>query len=333
MLGLVLVEVAKIQIAGGESLRAAGADQWSRSVPLSADRGSIFDHNGEELAVSIPAYSISVNPKLVTDEAGVAHTLQSILGLSDEETAELYDELIAKERGFVYVRRQVDRAVGLVIAELELVGVNVDAEDRRVLPGGDTGRSVIGRTDIDGTGIAGLELQYDELLTGTPGELTREVAPKGRSIAGTEQVTVPPVAGNDIVLTIDRSIQFAAEQLLVERVTEVLAKSGYIVIMDTATGDILAMASVQRNDENVVEVTSGNFAAVNAYEPGSVAKVVTVAAGLNEQTVTPGSTFVVPWRRQYADDLLSDSHQHPDELMTVEQILVESSNIGTIDIQ
>lgn len=333
MLGLVLVEVAKIQIAGGASLRAAGADQWSRSVALPADRGSIFDHNGEELAVSIPASSISVNPKLVTDEAGVAHTLQSILGLSDEETADLYEDLIAKERGFAYVRRQVDREVGRVIADLELVGVNVDPEDRRVLPGGDTGRSVIGRTDIDGNGIAGLELQYDGLLTGSPGELTREVAPKGRSIPGTEQVTVPPVPGNDVVLTIDRSIQFAAEQLLVERVTEVLAKSGYIVIMEASTGDILAMASVQRSDEDVVEVTSGNYAAVNAYEPGSVAKVVTVAAGLNEGTVTPDSTFVVPWRRQYADDLLSDSHQHPDELMTVEQILVESSNIGTIDIQ
>lgn len=333
VLGLVLVEVAKIQIAGGESLRAAGDDQWSRSVALPADRGSIFDHNGEELAVSIPAYSISVNPKLVTDEAGVAHTLQSVLGLTDEETAGLYDELIAKERGFVYVRRQVDREIGLVVAELELVGVNVDAEDRRVLPGGDTARSVIGRTDIDGNGIAGLELQYDELLTGNPGELTREVAPKGRSIAGTEQVTVSPVPGNDIVLTIDRSIQFAAEELLVDRVSELLAKSGYIVIMDTSSGDILAMASVQRNDADVVEVTSGNYAAVNAYEPGSVAKVVTVAAGLNEQTVTPDSTFVVPWRRQYADDLLTDSHQHPDELLSVEQILVESSNIGTIDIQ
>ena len=333
MLGLVLVEVAKIQFAGGESLRAAGADQWSRSVALSADRGSIFDHNGEELAVSIPAYSISVNPKLVTDEAGVARTLQSILALSDDETAELYEQLVAKDRGFVYVRRQIDREVGLVIAELELVGVNVDPEDRRVLPGGDTGRSVIGRTDIDGNGIAGLELQFDELLTGSPGELTREVAPRGRSIPGTELVTVQPVPGNDLVLTIDRSIQFAAEQLLVDRVTELLAKSGYIVIMDTPTGDILAMASVQRNDVDVVEVTSGNYAAVNAYEPGSVAKVVTVAAGLNERTVTPDTTFVVPWRRQYADDLLSDASQHPDELMTVEQILVESSNIGTIDIQ
>src|SRR5690606_6338287 len=116
---------------------------------------------------------------------------------------------------------------------------------------------------------------FDELLTGTPGELTREVAPKGRSIPGTDQVTVQPVPGNDIVLTIDRSIQFAAEELLVDRVSELLAKSGYIVIMDSATGDILAMASVQRNDDDVVEVTSGNYAAVNAYEPGSVAKVVT----------------------------------------------------------
>jgi cell division protein FtsI (penicillin-binding protein 3) len=332
-LSLVLVEVAKIQIAGGETLRAAGASQWSRSYSLPADRGSIFDHNGEELAVSVPTYSISVNPKLVTDEAGVANTLQSLLALSDEETVDLYDALVAKTRGFVYVRREVDRELGLVIDELGLVGVNVDPEDKRVLPGGDTGRSVIGRTDIDGIGIAGLELQYDELLTGSPGELVREVAPKGRSIPGTEQVTVQPVPGNDIVLTIDRSIQFAAEELLVGRVTELLAKSGYIVIMDTNTGDILAMASVQRNAEDVVEVTSGNYAAVNAYEPGSVAKVVTIAAGLNERSVQRDSTFIVPWRRQYADDLLSDSHQHPDELMTVEQILVESSNIGTIDVQ
>src|SRR5690606_14627262 len=135
----------------------------------------------------IPAYSISVNPKLGTDEAGVARTLQSILALSDDEAADLYEQLVAKDRGFVYVRRQVDREVGLVIGELELVGVNVDPEDRRALPGGDTGRSVIGRTDIDGNGTAGLELQFDELLTGTPGELTREVAPKGRSIPGTDQ--------------------------------------------------------------------------------------------------------------------------------------------------
>ena len=223
--------------------------------------------------------------------------------------------------------------MGEQIAQLRMTGVNVDPEDRRVLPGGDTGRSVIGRTDIDGVGIAGLEAQYQELLTGTPGSLRKEIAPGGRSIPGSEQIISPPTPGNDIILTLDRSIQFAAEESLLQRVGELGAKSGTIIIMDADTGDIYGMASVQRNDEDVVEITSGNYAAVAAYEPGSVAKTVTVAAGLNQGVVTRDSTFVVPWRKEYADDLLTDSHQHPDELMTVDQIFTESSNIGTIMIQ
>ena len=332
-LGAVLFKVAKLQTAGGEALRTAATAQWSRTRPLPADRGTIFDRNGEELAVSIPAYSISVNPKLITDEAATAQLLTGVLSLDVDESASLLDALVAKETGFRYVERQVDVQIGDQIKALGLTGVNVDAEDRRVLPGGDTGRSVIGRTDIDGVGTAGIELQYNDILVGTPGELSKEVAPKGRSIAGTERVSAVPVPGDDIILTLDRSIQFAAEELLAGRVTELDAKSGTIIVMDTASGDVFAMASVQRNDEDVVEITTGNFAAVNAYEPGSVAKVITVAAGLNQGAVTEDTTFVVPWRRQYADDLLKDSHEHPDESMTVERILVESSNIGTIDIQ
>ncbi len=334
VLGAVLFKVAKIQSAGGEALRSAGAAQWSRTTPLPADRGTIFDRNGEELALSIPAATISVNPKLVTDETGTARLMQSFLGLTDVETRDLYDDLVAKQRGFVYVRRQVDREIGDQIANLRLTGVNVDSEDRRILPGGTVGLSVIGRTDIDGFGIAGLEQQFDDMLTGTPGESSKEVAPRGRSIAGTERTTAVPVPGDDVVLTLDRSIQFEAESLLVDRVGELGAKSGTIIVMDTKTGDVYAMASVIRDEEaDVVEVTSGNYAAVNAYEPGSVAKVITIAAGLNQRSVTPNSTFVVPWRRQYADDYLEDSHQHPDMEMTVERILVESSNIGTIDVQ
>ena len=283
--------------------------------------------------MSIPAYAVSVNPKLVTDPAGTASILQAALELDDVETAELHTALVAQEVGFRYVRRQVPVVIGEQIARLRLTGVNVDAEDDRVLPGGDTGRSVIGRTDIDGIGTAGLELQYDELLTGTSGELRKEVAPRGRSIPGSEQVTSVPVPGDDLVLTLDRSVQFATEQALLERVTELNAKSGYVVVLDTPTGDVIAMSSVQVDDEGVAEITTGNYAATNSYEPGSVAKVVTIAAALNERTVEPDTTFLVPWRRQYADDLLSDSHQHPDELLTVEQILVSSSNIGTIDVQ
>lgn len=333
VLGAVLFKVAQLQTIGGEALRLEGDEQWTRTTPLRADRGTIFDRNGEELAVSIPAYSISINPKLITDPEGTARALQSLLGLDDRRTRELYDTMTMKDKGFVYVQRQVDMALGEQIAGLRLVGVNVDEEAQRVLPGGDTGRSVIGRTDIDGIGIAGLEEQYDDLLTGTPGELTKEVAPKGRSVAGSERVTSVPVPGNDIVLTLDRSIQFAAEQALLDRVDELGAKSGTVIILDTDTGDIYAMASVDRGDDGVAHITSGNLAAVNAYEPGSVAKVITIAAGLNQGAVTPETEFVVPWRRQYADDLIKDSHEHPDERMTVEQILVESSNIGTIDVQ
>ena len=149
-----------------------------------------------------------------------------------------------------------------------------------MLPGGDTGRSVIGLTDIDGIGIAGLEMQFDSMLTGVSGERQREVAPGGRSIPGSEVVISAPVPGDDLILTIDRSIQHACESALTAQVNQIGAKAGQCIVMDTDTGDLLAMATVKREVESgEVRITSGNLAAVDSYEPGSVAKVITVAAG------------------------------------------------------
>ena len=164
--------------------------------------------------------------------------------------------------------------------------------------------------------------------------MRREVAPGGRSIPGSETVTAQPVAGDDLVLTLDRSIQYSTEQVLLEQVAAIGAKGATAIAMDTDTGEIYSMASVRRDDETgAYGVTSGNFAAVDAYEPGSVAKVITIASSLSEGLVTPETSYVVPWRKQYYDDLLKDSHQHPDEVMSVAQILTESSNIGTIFVQ
>jgi cell division protein FtsI (penicillin-binding protein 3) len=244
------------------------------------------------------------------------------------------DEIESKDRGFVYVARQADAALGDQISSMRLAGVNVDRESRREMPGGDTGRSVIGRTNIDGAGIAGLELQYDEVLTGSGGSRSREVAPNGRSIPGSETVTEQPIAGDDLVLTLDRSIQFSTEQVLLEKVSEIGARGATAIVIETKTGEILGMASVRQDAEaGGYQVTSGNFAAVDAYEPGSVAKVITVASALSEGLVTPDTSYEVPWRKQYYDDLLKDSHQHPNEWMSVSQILIESSNIGTIMVQ
>ncbi len=191
-----------------------------------------------------------------------------------------------------------------------------------MLPGGDTGRSVIGRTDIDGIGTAGLEKQYDNVLAGTAGTESLEVAPGGRSIAGSEQVVEAPIPGADIVLTLDRSVQYAAEQALLTRVGELGARGGQAIVMDTKTGEVLAMASVRINsDSGVYEITSGNYSAVDAYEPGSVGKVITISGALNDGTVTPDTVFTVPWQKVYTNngDRLHDSHQHGTDPMTVER--------------
>ena len=147
-------------------------------------------------------------------------------------------------------------------------------------------------------------------------------------------VTAEPVPGQDIITTIDGPVQYSVEQALMDRVAATGARGGQAVVMDSKTGDLLAMASVRINDDGVYENTTGNYAAVDAYEPGSVGKVITVAGALNERTVTPETEFTVPWRKQYtkAGDFLSDAAPHDDQVMSVEDILVESSNIGTISI-
>jgi len=333
LLGLI-GRVAYLQTTEADNLRSAATDQWTRSVSLPAQRGTVFDRHGAELAMSVPAVTVSINPKLIENGPATVQVLDDLLDLSDDKAAELLAEIESKDRGFVFVRRQADADIGDELASMRLAGVNVDRESRREMPGGDTGRSVIGRTNIDGVGISGLELQYDDVLTGTGGEMRREVAPGGRSIPGSETVTAQPVAGDDLVLTLDRSVQFSTEQVLLEQVASIGAKGATAIAMDTDTGEIYSMASVRRDDETgSYEVTSGNFAAVDAYEPGSVAKVITISSALSEGLVTPETSYVVPWRKQYYDDLLKDSHEHPDEVMSVSQILTESSNIGTIFVQ
>lgn len=328
----IVVRVGMLQAGDSDDLREAGVQQWARTYELSGRRGTIFDRDGNELAMSIPAASISINPMLIENGDATIQSLDDLLDLGDEKTEELRAEVTAAERGFVYVARQVDADIGEQIESLDLPGVNVDEDSRREYPGGDSARSLLGSVDIDGIGTAGLEIQYDDQLTGTDGMLGREIQPGGKTIPGSEHVIDEPVPGEDLVLTIDRSIQHIAEQLLIERVRAIPARGAQAIVMDTDTGEILAMASVRRSGGKT-EVSAGNYALVEAYEPGSVAKVLTVAGGLDSGAVTPTSGFEVPWRREYYDVMLSDSHQHATEWMDVWKILVVSSNIGTIEIQ
>ncbi len=333
-LAVIVGRVAMLKTSDAESFRSAGTQQWTRTTDIIPQRGTIFDRNGNELAMSVPAAAVSINPKLVVNGAATVSLLDDLLDLPDEKVAELLAAVATPKKGFVYVARQVDGAVGDQIAGLERAGVNVEPEARRELPGGQTGQTVIGSTNIDGEGIAGLELQYEKTLRGTGGQMTREIAPNGRTVPGSEAVAERPLAGDDLVLTIDRSIQYSTEQVLLDAVTEHGDKGGLMVVMDTDTGEIYANASVRRDSETGEPmVTDGNFVAVDSYEPGSVAKVITVAGALDAGVVTPETSFEVPDSKEYSEVVLHDSHEHEPEMMTVSDILVESSNIGSIFVQ
>ena len=333
--GAILFRITMLQTADARSYIVAGTAQRTEKNALAASRGVIFDRNGDELALSVPATTIFVDPRLVLDPVSTAAVLASTLQLSADKQQSLAVTMSDKTKHFAYVARQIDEATAKTVMALELAGVGSYTEDTRVVPGGDLARGVIGRTDTDGVGTAGLELQYNELLTGTNGELVQEHDTKGNAIPGSGTVSVPAVPGDDLVLTIDRSIQFGLEQSMLDRVSSLAAKGGTAIVMESGTGNILAMASVQRHDDGTYHVSSANLGAVACQEPGSVAKVITTSGALNDNWITPDTTFEVPGYRIYDkntqwEHTIFDAEPHGTETMTVRDILVHSSNLGTV---
>jgi cell division protein FtsI (penicillin-binding protein 3) len=335
LFGLVLSRIAWLQVSQSDSLRAAGLDQRTSTITLKATRGSILDRNGQELALSVPATTVTANPKLVVDPQGTVSLLATVLGLSTKKQEALFQAFTSKSKSFVYVARQIDDGLAEQVAALDLPGIELTAEDKRVLPSGEVARSIVGVTDTDSVGLVGVEKELDELLSGVDGTQVREHDQRGRSLPGGGATTVQPVGGADVVLTIDRPLQYEVEQALVQRVGELNARGGRVVIMDVATGDILAVATVQRGEDGVVRVTAANTAAVEAEIPGSTAKVFSVAAAVNEGAIDADTTVDVPYELTFNEgskkyeQTIKDAFPHPTEPMSVRKIFYKSSNIGT----
>ncbi|MCU1501995.1 MAG: ftsI [Ilumatobacteraceae bacterium] len=335
----VLAKVVLLQTAQAAGLVKAGKDQRTSETVLKAGRGTIFDRDGVELALSVPKMTITANPKLVTDPTGTATLLAQLLDLTPDKQQALQTSFAAKDKSFVYVVRQIDDNLAASVMALKLPGIAANEEDQRVLPGGDVGLDVVGRTDIDGLGTAGLEKQYDDVLTGTDGQRTMEHDSKGRSIPGSDATTTQPIPGEDLELTIDRSLQYQVEQALLQGINQadVMAKGATAVVMDTQTGEVLAMVSVDRDASGTARVTSANNALVQSHEPGSVAKIFSVSGALNEGVATPDTTVNVPgfivfdkgtkWQHQ-----INDAESHAIGPMSLRRIIEVSSNIGTYTV-
>ena len=323
-----------VQVMNGGKLRAYGVAQRESNITIPAARGTIFDRDGNEMAITVPALSLYADPRAVLDPAATAHVLGQMLGFDAAAETELATKLANQKQSFVYIQRFVNQDVADAVLSLNLSGVNGVSEPKRVQVAGGLATNIIGRTDPFGTGATGLELQYDKVLAGVDGEMVKQAA-RGRSLPGTSHILSQARPGTDLVLTVDRSMQFQTEQALLARVNELSAKGGNAIILDTKTGEVLSIASVRRGDDGVAAITAGNLAAVESYEPGSVAKVFSVSAAIDSGITTPDRVYEVPG--SYTFDLgtdyeytIKDAYPHELEPMTLRNILVDSSNIGTM---
>lgn len=329
-LAILFVRVVSLQSVSRSAYLSESLAQRRRETVVRAPRGVIFDRNGHELALSVPSTTVFADPRDIVDPQGTTRTLAGLLQWTPEKAAAFAANISQPGSKFVYVARELTEEKAKVILDLALPGIYSYGEPSRRIEGG-VAEAVIGATDTDGVGVSGLELQFDKILAGKDGEAVREVDANGRSIAGAA-TKVAPVPGDDLVLTIDKNIQYRTDEALLDRVGQLGAKGGIAVVMDTATGNVLAISNVRRAPSGTTYTSKGNFAAVESYEPGSVAKVFSVGAALNEGSVDKGTVFSVPGQVVIDEYTIKDAWPHALVDMDVKTIIQESSNIGTMMI-
>lgn len=321
-----------VQGMGSDRFAALAADQRERRFVLAPQRGSILDRDGAELALSVDMATVVANPHFVPDPAAAAAALAPVLGAEPRSlTAKL-----SRKAGFVYLARKIDGAKAEQVRQLRIPGVEVFGEAKRVYPAGRLGSHVVGFAGMDNEGLEGLERYYDTPLRGLPGELLMERDPSGRSIPMGKYHFKPPVPGDDLILTIDREIQYAAETALAGALQTYQAKGGTIIVLMPTTGEILALANLPDYDPNrpgdSPAAARKNRAVVDVYEPGSANKVITASAAIETGVIKPDDVLRVPDKFKLSTKIFKDSHPHPTVDLTFAQIIEQSSNVGTIKV-
>lgn len=332
MFALVAGRLLWIQVVRAPALSAKATAQRLKDIELSPQRGTIYDREGEPLAVSMEARTIFASPNRVRDKQGTAEALASALGGSAED----YLPKLQRDSGFVYIARKVDMERARELEQLELDGIGQLEDSKRVYPSGELGCQILGFVGVDDQGLAGLEAYYDDILGGTPGVLLGERDPRGRPIPGGIQKAIDPVSGDDVVLTIDKDIQYQAQLELSQAVEKWGAKSGSVVVMDTRSGEIYAMASAPGFNPNEYGKAKSeairNKAITDAYEPGSTLKGVTAAAVVEEGYYTPDSKFGLPPTIKVGGRTIHEAHGRGAVTWTLTEIVTNSSNVGTVKL-
>ncbi|HEY8466325.1 MAG TPA: penicillin-binding protein 2 [Solirubrobacterales bacterium] len=328
LFSVAVARAAWLQGVRGSEYRASAQSQQMETVTIPGVRGAILDRHGRELAISEDAATVFATPYQVKDPVKAARKLARVLPVPEEKIA----EALSGDGGFAYVARKVDLPTAARITEMDIPGIGLLPDSRRVYPEGELAAQVIGAVNIDNEGTSGLELAHNDALRGEDGErrVTRDALGEELERETVEAATV----GERLKLTIDASIQAHTEQVLAEVGETYDPQGATAIVMDPRTSEILAMANWPPADlgrvEDVEELR--NLATGYTYEPGSTFKAFTVAGALEEKLVKPSTRFDLPPEIQVADRTIGESHERGYVSLTVADILAQSSNVGAVKI-
>ena len=329
------VRAAYVQVFNNDFYKRQGVVRFERTLTLPANRGRILDRNGLILASSVPAPSIWAIPEdIERDDPAVRAKLRQVAKLLGMTQKDFDKKLEDEDKTFVWIKRQVDESVGKEIAALDIKGIYQRKEYKRQYPEGEAAAHVVGFTNVEDHGQEGMELQFDKDLGGKSGSRRVLKDRLGRVVEGIGE-TVLPLDGKDIQLSVDSKVLFFADQKLRDAVTARRAKAGSVVVLDTLTGEVLALANypsyVPDKRANLTGEQLRNRAMTDTFEPGSTMKPITVGMALEAGRVTPNTVVeTAPGRFQIGGFTISDTHNYGT--LTVEGVIQKSSNVGALKI-
>jgi len=342
VLSLFGAQLFRLQALDSSAMANAALKSRLSIVAVPALRGDITSSNGEVLATSVERRNVTVDQTAVptyrkkvdgvratVGVAGAAADLAPILGKTEAELS----ATLTGSRRFAYVAKDVSVSDWSKVRALGIPGIFSEPTSTRSYPTSSAAASLVGWVGGDGSAGGGLELLLNKQLQGKPGESTYEQSRDGRMIPTGEQQITPAVPGLDVRLTINSDLQWFAQNAIAQKVNETQALSGTIVVMNVRTGQLAAVASYPTFDpSNIAKAGSNlkNNAFEEAFEPGSIAKVMTAAAALQEGVATPATPVIVPNRLARAGESFRDSHDHGIERLTFAGVIAKSSNIGTM---
>lgn len=364
ILAVLAVRLSYIMIVKRQEYAARAEEQWTSEVKIDARRGRILDRNGEELAVSANVYRVDFDlnsirayindgtKKNKDDKSNedIAPKIAEAVGMKKEDVLKKLNTKLPSgaDAGSATLIRRIEKEQADKVKDLNIRGVMVSPDTKRYYPNKNFASHLLGSTNIDGQGLTGVELQYNDQLSGIPGMRIAELDSKSNDLPYTISKFVPPVEGKDVVLTIDEHIQLFAEKAAEQALKDNKAKATSVLVMNPKTGEILAMANKPDFDPNEPFKGADEFTGKTEYdkvqkmwrnrlvndtfEPGSIFKVITSIAAMEEKTVKPTDTFVCNGSLTFGKRKISCWKTSGHGTLTFPEIIQNSCNVGFMEL-